>query len=138
MKQVRLGREEWNLLFLDFATHYGIVPKTHRIRRPRTKGKVERAVDYVKDNFLNGRAFADLGDLNAQADHWRDTTANIRIHGTTGEQPVVLWKQETLTPLTAIAPYHFVEYVTRKADWRASFNSSGGGTRCRPSTPAKS
>jgi transposase len=43
MKQVRLGREQWNPLFIDFVSHYGIVVKTHRIRRPRTKGKVERA-----------------------------------------------------------------------------------------------
>jgi transposase InsO family protein len=119
MKQVRLGRDEWNPQFLDFAQHYGIVPKTHRIRRPRTKGKVERAVDYVKDNFLNGRSFADIAELNAQADHWRDTTANLRTHATTGEQPVVLWKQEGLTPLGSIAPYELVEYVPRKADWES-------------------
>ena len=119
MKQVRLGREEWNPLFLDFANHYGLVPKTHRIRRPRTKGKVERAVDYVKDNFLNGRAFDGLEDLNAQRRHWLDTTANVRIHGTTGEQPIVLWRQEGLTPAGSIAPYEVVEYAPRKADWES-------------------
>jgi transposase len=37
MKQVRLDREQWNPLFIDFASHYGIVVKTHRIRRPRTR-----------------------------------------------------------------------------------------------------
>lgn len=119
MKQVRLGREEWNPLFLDFANHYGLVPKTHRIRRPRTKGKVERAVDYVKDNFLNGRSFDGLADLSAQARHWLDTTANVRIHGTTGEQPLVLWRQEGLAPVGSIVPYQIVEYVPRKADWES-------------------
>jgi transposase len=119
MKQVRLGREEWNPLFLDFANHYGFVPKTHRIRRPRTKGKVERMVDYVKDNFLNGRSFDGVDELNVQGHHWLDTTANVRIHGTTGEQPAVLWRAETLTQLGSIAPYEIVDYVPRKADWES-------------------
>jgi transposase len=119
MKQVRLGREKWNPLFLDFANHYGLVPKTHRIRRPRTKGKVERAVDYVKDNLLNGRSFDGVDHLNAQGLHWMDTTANVRIHGTTGEQPVILWRQEALTPVGAIMPYPVVEYVPRKANWES-------------------
>lgn len=119
MKQVRLGREEWNPLFLDFANHYGLVPKTHRIRRPRTKGKVERMVDYVKDGFLNGHSFDGVDDLNTQGRHWLDTTANVRIHATTGEQPAVLWRKETLAQLGSISPYQIVDYVPRKADWES-------------------
>jgi transposase len=76
MKQVRLGPSELNPLFLDFARHYDIAIKTHRVRRPRTKGKVERMVHYVKDGFLNGRTFADFSDLNAQARHWLAHVAN--------------------------------------------------------------
>jgi transposase len=56
MKQVRLSPTELNPLFADFARHYGFTIDTCRIRRPRTKGKVERMVHYVKDAFLNGRA----------------------------------------------------------------------------------
>jgi transposase len=119
MKQVRLGRDAWNPLFLDFAQHYGLVPKTHRIRRPRTKGKVERSVDYVKNNFLNGRSFDGLDDLNVRARHWLEGTANVRIHGTTGEQPLALWREEALTQIGTIAPYQIVDYVPRKADWES-------------------
>jgi transposase len=71
MKHICLGPEELNPLFLDFAHHYDIAIKTHRIRRPRTKGKVERMVHYVKDAFLNGRSFSEPNDLNAQALRWR-------------------------------------------------------------------
>lgn len=70
MKQVKLSAFQWNEQFLDFAQHYGFVPKTHRVRRPRTKGKVERMVDYLKDDFLTGRTFHGLDDLNAQARQW--------------------------------------------------------------------
>src|SRR5262245_17030348 len=75
MKQVRIDAQTLNPLFVDFANHYGITIKTHRPCRPRTKGKVEWTVDYIKDNFLNGWTFIDLNDLNAQARHWLETVA---------------------------------------------------------------
>lgn len=115
MKQVRLSPSELNPLFADFARHYGFAVKTHRIRRPRTKGKVERMVHYVKDAFLNGRSFTDLADLNAQAQHWLAHTANTRIHATTQRRPLDLWPQEKLTALTSISPYQLVDFVPRQA-----------------------
>jgi len=90
MKQVRLTPTELNPQFVDFARHYGFAIKTHRIRRPRTKGKVERMVHYVKDAFLDGRSFTDLDDLNTQAQHWLAHTANARIHATTAVRPLDL------------------------------------------------
>jgi len=114
MKQVKIGPNEWNAAFLDFANHYGFTPKTCRIRRPRTKGKVERMVLYVKDGFLNGRAFCGLDDLNAQAMHWLSNTANIRVHATTELKPADLHGQEGLTPITSIAPYKVYPIRTAK------------------------
>lgn len=115
MKQVRLTPTELNPQFADFARHYGFAIKTHRIRRPRTKGKVERMVHYVKNAFLNGRSFADLADLNAQACHWLTHTANARLHATTGERPLDLWTREGLVALTTVPPYQLVELVPRQA-----------------------
>jgi len=65
MKQLRLGPGELHPWFVDFAAHYSFAIKTHRVRRPRTKGKVERMVHYVKDAFLNGRSFGDLASKKA-------------------------------------------------------------------------
>jgi transposase len=115
MRQVRLGPEELNPLFLDFARHYDVAIKTHRVRRPRTKGKVERMVYYVRDNFLNGRSFADFLDLNAQARHWLAHVANVRVHSTTHRRPVDLWPEEKLTSLTSVPPYRLYEIAPRKA-----------------------
>ena len=117
MKQVRLSQTEWNPLFLDFATHYGISLSTHRVRRPRTKGKVERMVAYVKDNFLNGRSFADLSELNAQAQHWLNHTANTRLHATTGRRPIDLLQAEGVTPARSVVPYRIAESNVRTANW---------------------
>jgi transposase len=113
MKQVRLDAKTWNPHFMDFADHYGLVAKTHRPYRPRTKGKVERMVRYVKDNFLNGRGFADLEDLNAQALVWLDQTANRRVHQTTRQRPCDLLPREKLTGCGTIAPYQWVEREPR-------------------------
>ncbi len=115
MKQVRINRDTLNPIFVDFAAHYGFAIKTHRVRRPRTKGKVERMVHYVKDAFLNGRSFCDGHDLNAQAQHWLTNTANCRVHATTGQRPIDLMAQEALTPLASIAPFAISELVPRKA-----------------------
>ena len=55
MKTVVAGREAgkviWNTQFADFAVEMGFVPKVCRVRTPQTKGKVERLVQYVKENF---------------------------------------------------------------------------------------
>ena len=125
MKQVKLSPDQWHPLFVDFASHYGFVPKTHRIRRPRTKGKVERMVYYVKDNFLNGRSFVDFADLNAQARHWLSHTANVRLHATTGQRPTELWPQENLIPLASVSPYRLSQPVSRKVS-NESFVRFGG------------
>ena len=115
MKQVRLSPAELHPLFADFANHYGFAAKTHRVRRPRTKGKVERMVHYVKDNFLAGRNFCDFADLNAQTRHWLTHTANTRIHATTGQRPLHLWRREGLTAFDSVPPYALEEMLPRKA-----------------------
>jgi transposase len=115
MAQVRLpGSRELHPLFADFAQHYGFLPRTCRVRRPRTKGKVERMVDYLRDSFLLGRTFADVADLNVQGRHWLTHTANVRRHQTTGERPVDLLPAEKLTPLASVAPYRLATQSARK------------------------
>jgi transposase len=103
MKTVILGvgddqKPRWHSLYEDFAAGIGLVTKVCRVRRPQTKGKVERAVRYVKENFIPGRKFLDVGDLNRQARAWCDE-ANARIHGTTGERPCDRLADENLQTL---------------------------------------
>lgn len=116
MKQVRLSAQQLNPAFLDFAAHGGFQVKTCRPYRPRTKGKVERAIQYLDDNFLLGRSFVDLADLNAQGLHWCRHTANQRVHATTQRQPEELLVLELpkLAPVAQLRPY--APAVTRKVD----------------------
>jgi len=72
---------------LDLADYYGFSPRACQPYRARTKGKVESGIKYVRGNFWPGLRFVDLADLNRQAREWLDETANVRVHGTTGEIP---------------------------------------------------
>lgn len=89
---------QWNRAFEDFALSIGLTPKLCRVRRPQTKGKVERGVGFVKDNFWPGRTYTDILDLNRQALAWC-RQVDERIHGTTGERPCDLVRDEQLLPL---------------------------------------
>lgn len=125
MKQVRLGPGRWNEAFLDFANHHGFAPRTHRPYRPRTKGKVERAVEYVKDGFLLGRTFADLDDLNSQGLAWLAGTANVREHATTGRRPVDLLPLEGLTPASSVPAYRYLDPVRRVVSFESMVHYHG-------------
>lgn len=100
------GQITENAEFLRFAHHWRFRPRACRPYRARTKGKVERPIRYVRDSFVYGRSFTGDQDLNAQALHWLEATANVRTHGTTGERPVDRFEKErcALRPL-ASRPY---------------------------------
>lgn len=126
-------------LRLAFVEHYGFTPKTHRPYRPRTKGKVERAVDYVKDNFLRGRTFEGLQDLNAQGMHWLEHTANVRVHATTKARPVDLFEKEqpTLTTVSSVPAYRHLSPVHRTVSWESLVHFEGSRYSVPPAFAGK-
>jgi transposase len=69
----------YNPKFLAFATHYGFRPQACRVRRPQTKGKVERKFFYVETNLLNGRTFDTLEHLNEVTAWWLANVADVRV-----------------------------------------------------------
>lgn len=68
----------YNPKFLAFATHYGFKPWACQVRRPQTKGKVERRFFYVETSLLNGRTFESLEHLNEVTTWWLQTVADER------------------------------------------------------------
>ena len=93
--------------YRECAEHYGFLIAPCRPATPEHKGKVEQGgVHYVKRNFLAGRAPTTLTQANADVQQWCLTTAGLRIHGTTREQPLARFtqtEQATLLPLPAAA-----------------------------------
>lgn len=104
MKQVvikRLLKQEDSTLnrqFEDFAGFYGFKPILCRPYRGQTKGKVERTVQFVRDNFMVGIKYESLSDLNGQAQAWCNKV-NGKVHATTNEIPFERLKAERLNPL---------------------------------------
>ena len=110
--------------FGDFALHYGFGVKAHRPYRPRTKGKVERAIAYLKDNFLRGRCFNGLDDLKLQLLQWLEL-ANARVHGTTARVPLEAAKEEQLMVFDPARRWTPTDRVARRVSAEALVQHRG-------------
>ena len=108
------GRVIDNPEFLRFAAHWGFRIRACRPYRARTKGKVERPVSYVRKNLVYGREFLGDADLNAQAAEWLQRVANVRVHGTTREQPILRFERDERAVLLPLAsrPYQSLLWGT--------------------------
>jgi transposase len=101
----RVGRViGFNGAFLDFLRPLKVFPRACNLKAPHEKGKIESVIGYIKKNFWPLRSFDDLHDVQNQADDWRDTVANVRIHETTGQRPVDRFREVDLTPLPVFSP----------------------------------
>src|ERR1017187_3799295 len=92
--------------YLDLAAHYGFEPVACNVRKGNKKGRVENGVGFVKKNFLNGLEIPSFAAVNPAAIQWRDTVANVRVHGETHRKPIDLFVEENprLKPLP-VMPY---------------------------------
>ena len=63
---------------LALSAHYRFEPRPVAVARGNEKGRVERAIRYIRDNFFAGRQWSDIDGLNAQADAWCAGTAANR------------------------------------------------------------
>jgi transposase len=63
---------------LELCAHYHCLPRPCPVRAANQKGRVERAIRYVRESFWAGRSFTTLGECNRQALLWRDEVAHRR------------------------------------------------------------
>ena len=93
----------YNPKFLAFATHYGFKPQACQVRRPQTKGKVERKFFYVETSLLNGRSFDTLEHLNEVTAQWLTSVVDVRVLRDFKESPRERHQREQpqLLPLPA-------------------------------------
>lgn len=68
----------FNPTLLAFAAHYRFEPRPVAVARGNEKGRVERVIRYVRDNFFAARSFSDVADLNNQALAWCEGYASER------------------------------------------------------------
>ena len=60
----------FNPALVDFSAHWRYEPRPVDVARGNQKGRVERAVRFVRSSFFAARTFRDLADLNRQAEEW--------------------------------------------------------------------
>jgi hypothetical protein len=126
------GAHLGNARYLAFADHYGFVPRLCRPYRAQTKGKVESGINYIRRNcWPSCPDVPALDALNEALGGWLAEVANVRIHGTTHEVPLVRLAQEPLRPVN-VAPYDLSMVSTRWSS-KDGFISYGGN---RYSVPA--
>jgi transposase len=100
-----------------FAKHWGFRPRACAPYRARTKGKTENAVGYVKRNAIAGRSFPTWEAFEAHLEAWTREVADVRVHGTTGEAPIVRFKRDEAKALRSIAgipPFHVARELIRR------------------------
>lgn len=98
------GRVTENAEFLRFAAHCGFRVRACRPYRAKTKGKVERPIGYVRKSFAYGRSLAGDADLNAQAEWWLGSVANVRVHRTIRERPAERLERDERHVLRPLRP----------------------------------
>ena len=84
----------FNKRFEDFLSYYEVVPKACKPYRAQTKGKVERAVSYLKSNFLKRRLPENLEDLNSEVRKWLDEVVHKKRNQTTQQRPCDRFEEE--------------------------------------------
>ncbi|MGH7604960.1 MAG: IS21 family transposase [Gemmatimonadaceae bacterium] len=82
MKSVVLARRgdliQFHPVLSELCGHYHFSARPCRPRRGNEKGRVERAIRYIRDSFFAARTFTTLDEMNRQAKRWRDEIAHQR------------------------------------------------------------
>lgn len=117
----------FNPEMIAFADNYGFNWKAHAINHPNRKAGTERNFWTVETNFLPGRKFVSLQDLNSQAIDWATDRYAKRPHAKTKLIPLELFEIEK-TSLQKLSDYICSPYLqhTRLVDQYGyiSFNAN--------------
>ena len=121
------GPVVYNKEFLDFCNHYGALPWACNVHSPYEKGCIERGIGYIKDNFFKGAKFSSLNEAKHALRVWLDEVANVRIHGTTRQQPKELFEQTEKGALLPLNEKRFesARILTRTVDSQCRINCDG-------------
>lgn len=121
------GHPIWQVDYEAFMKTVGFQTRLCKPRHPFTKGKVERLIRFVKDNFLAGRCFYNVTDLNMEALKWCNRQNNA-FQPAIGDIPFKLHNAScalvayVLDETTAVMPYLFPE---RKISFDGFVNYEG-------------
>ena len=109
---------QWNPQFLELCGHYRVQPRACQVRRPRTKGKIERPFFYLEEQFIKGNSWRDFPHFLDELARFEREDLDVQVHHTTRERPIDRFEVERplLTPLPS---FRFVGTLAlaRKVSW---------------------
>jgi hypothetical protein len=84
----------FNRAYAECAKHYGFIIDPAKIAKGEHKGKVERKVPVVRQQFLSSRDFKDIKEANEEVTEWCAHDYGMQIHGTTKRKPLEVFLLE--------------------------------------------
>jgi transposase len=97
----------FNPTLLELAKHYRFGPRAAAPARGNEKGRVERAIRYIRQSFFAARTWVDLGTLNAEAQHWCEQVSDRRPWPDARQRTVASVFAEERESLLALPSDHF-------------------------------
>ncbi len=107
-----------NRAYQEMAEHYGVFIDPARPHHPKDKGKVERVVPTVREQFRKMKALnerLDISQANRQIRTWALETDGKRIHGTTGLKPREVFEEIEKPALSPLPTEQFEIAVWKQA-----------------------
>lgn len=127
MVEENLGDLVLTQQFTSYCQEMAFTTVFCRKNDPESKGKIENVVGYIKKNFLRGRKYNGVDNLNEQALAWLSRTGNGKMHAGIKKVPNDEWMIERayLLPYNSysVSSPTYKEYLVRK-DNTISYHSN--------------
>lgn len=96
-----------NRAYAECAKHYGFIIDPAKVRAAAHKGKVERRIPVVRQQFLSTYDFRDINEANEKVKDWGFKEYGMEIHGTTKRKPSEVFISEEKEKLKALPDERF-------------------------------
>ena len=133
------GHPIWQKDYKVFMETIGFQTKLCKPRHPFTKGKVERLIRFVKDNFLAGRVFGTITELNLEAIGWCKRQNSI-YHKAVDCIPCEKHQEDCMAVASVLQKHrHLLSISVRKEKFLSMDLSimKGGASASRTGTPRR-
>lgn len=97
----------FNRAYGECAKHFGFIIDPAKIARGDHKGKVERKIPVVRQQFLAPEDFRDIRDANDKVRQWSTLEYGMQVHGTTKKKPFEVFKTEEQQQLKSLPEEKF-------------------------------
>ena len=97
----------FNKAYAECAKHYGFIIDPAKIRKGEHKGKVERKVAIVRQQFLSSYMLKDIKEANKKVQEWCLYDYGLAEHGTIKRKPYEVFKEEEKSKLKSLPAEKF-------------------------------